>query len=98
MEQTETLDERKARYRSGQWTWLDPYPTQAWVTVNKYGGKKRKGVYRGHATRWDGKTQLREFCDHNHVKRAQAEICSRRLARELNRDISVEVNNPAPSR
>jgi hypothetical protein len=62
-------------------------PTDAMVTINRWGAKRRKRVFRAQATRWDGRTQVRQLCCHNHIKREQAERCTRGLVRELNAEL-----------
>lgn len=81
---TETLDERRARLRNGQWHATGTRQTSALVTVNKYGGRRLRNVWRAQLSRWNGTRFELDYCRDNHLKSGTAETCGRRLARLRN--------------
>lgn len=89
-QQTETLDQRRARLRDGHWHALEPRQTRALVTVGRFGQKRLKNVWRGVVTRYDpatGKFELDQSYDwHNHLKSIGATKCAKKEARQRNLD------------
>ena len=87
-QQTETLDQRRARLRDGRWHELEPRQTRALVTVGRFGQKALRNVWRGSVTRYDpvtGKFELDQLYDpHNHLKKIGAVKCAKKEARKRN--------------